>query len=132
MVNTWLAWFDEWDDVHPCSPVILQLESGNLELWAVYVSGFDVTWNTVDLAEQPFSWLNERHDAIKGTRWVKDVEPLLQNAKGQTIQEVSILLLSNIFNGICLKLDNGFLAIQNSDELLISNSIADYMVEINI
>ncbi len=121
VVDIWLAWFDEWNEVHTCSPVVLQLESGCLELWTIYVCEFSITWNTINLSQAPFSWLDEPQGK---TRWVNNSEPLLQNVKGKIIQDISILAAGKTCNGICFKLDDRNLVIQNGlDELVIADSI---------
>jgi len=127
VISTWSVWFDEWNEAHTCSPVVLQLGSGYLELWPIYVCEFSLSWNTIDLSKPPFVWLRQPQS---GTRWVNSYEPLLQDTRDKIIGDVGLLTVNNTCNGIRFQIGDSSLVIQNVlDELVISRSAVGSIVE---
>ncbi len=124
--RAWAVWYEPDDDLHPSSPVVLQIGGRNVELWSIYISEFGVTCDALDLALPPFYWI-DRPDVA--SRWVDDRLAPLRRARGQVVRRVRLLATGDLCGGIELAFDRWELRVVNHvDDMLVTDQPYDFNV----
>jgi hypothetical protein len=110
--ETWVAWYEPWDMLHTCSPVVLRFDEEQLELWAVSYTDFQATWDSVDLTTPLFD----------ECRWVADTPEALQKAVGAKITKINFMMIGGgYWNGVHIEHTNGSFKAYNSDEMMVDD-----------
>lgn len=85
ILNVWIVWNESWGEIEQSSPIVVETNLGQLELWAVYISGFEVTTDTVELGRLP-----PNYDGCElKLAWTNDRLPAQRAAKGELITRLA-------------------------------------------
>lgn len=110
--DVWIVWNASWNEVEQSSPIVVVTSVGQLELWAGYVTGFEITIDTVELSRLPSNYDGCELDLA----WTNDELSVQRSARGQTITNVRAL--PNGAAGLAVRhAAGGFVGLNLGDEI---------------